>query len=142
MENTMAVAIGPLPTSRRWIVAYWVLTAFIACNQVAAGGLDIMHAKPFYPLLLHLGYPSYFSTLLGVWKLLGAIALLAPRWPLLKEWAYAGLFFDFSSAIVSHAAAGDDLAALIGPLLSIVALAASWYLRPQSRRLDGTFRMT
>src|SRR5262249_33947009 len=80
-------------------------------------------------------YPPYFSTMLGAWKLLAAVVLLSPRRPLLKEWAYAGLFFDFSAAVVSHAAVGDGAVSFLGPIVSIAALFGSWYLRPQSRRL-------
>ena len=119
-------------------IAYWVFTLFITLAALWSGVADILHLQPLYGILLHLGYPSSFGVLLGVWKVLGAVALLAPRYPLLKEWAYAGLFIDYSSAIVAHSAAGDAAAALLGPFLSICALAASWYLRPQSRRLALT----
>jgi hypothetical protein len=103
-----------------------------------AGVTDILHAQPLLAVLLHLGYPPYFGTLLGVWKLLGAAALLAPRYPLVKEWAYAGLFFDFTAAMVSHLAAGDGAGALIGPTVLTVLLAGSYFTRPQSRRLART----
>src|SRR5688500_20293949 len=85
--------------------------------------------------LLRLGYTAHFATLRGIWKVLGALALLAPGYPLLKEWAYAGLFFDFSGALVAYAAVGDGAASYIGPLASLAALIASWWLRPVSRRL-------
>src|SRR5262249_9046018 len=103
-----------------------------------AGVTDILHLPPLFGILLHLGYPAHFGVLLGVWKILGAIALISPRYPLLKEWAYAGMFFDFSGAIVAHLAVGDSAVWLVGPITSIVALAASWALRPKSRRLAGT----
>jgi hypothetical protein len=129
-------AVAPKP--RTWTVAFWLATLFVAMNQLWAGVTDVLHAQPLFRIALHLGYPPYFSTMLGIWKLLAAVALLAPRRPLLKEWAYAGLFFDFSAAIVSHAAVGDAAVAFIGPIASIAALFGSWYLRPQSRRLPGT----
>jgi hypothetical protein len=82
----------------------------------------------------HLGYPSYFLVLLGSWKVLGAVALLAPRRPLLKEWAYAGAFFTYTGAIVSHLSTGYDLNEL--PLLVVLTALTvlSWALRPPSRR--------
>jgi hypothetical protein len=126
------------PVSRKWLVAYWVLTLYIALESLWAGVSDIVHAQPLFAVLMRLGYPPHFGTLLGVWKVLGAAALLAPRYPLLKEWAYAGMFIDFSGAIVAHAAAGDGFVSYVGPLLSIAGLVGSWYLRPQSRRLEGT----
>jgi hypothetical protein len=93
---------------------------------------------PLFPILVHLGYPPYFATLLGVWKLLGALVLLGPRSPLVKEWAYAGMFIDYSAAVVSHVATGDGPATLVGPLVSMGCLAGSWYLRPDARRLART----
>ncbi len=144
MENTMAAAsagstseIASAPISRTRLITYWVSTLFLAVNALWAGVSDILHAPPLFEVLLRLGYPPHFATLLGVWKVLGAAALLAPRRPLLKEWAYAGMFFDFSAAVVAHGSASDGFAAFVGPVLSILALAASWYLRPQSRRLAG-----
>ncbi len=132
-----ASEIGNAP-SRTRLISYWVCTLFLAVNALWAGVTDILHAPPLFEVLLRLGYPPHFATLLGAWKVLGAVALLAPRRPLLKEWAYAGMFFDFSAAVVAHGAAGDGVAAFVGPALSILALVASWYLRPESRRLAGT----
>jgi hypothetical protein len=116
-------------------VAYWLLTLFVTLTAVGAGASDILHLQPLYGILLHLGYPPYFGALLGMWKVLGAVVLLSPRIPLVKEWAYAGMFCDYASAVGSHAACGDGAVALMGPLISVGALAGSWYLRPASRRL-------
>jgi hypothetical protein len=145
MENTMTAAItgkaseiAAVPSSRTRAILYWIFTLFIAVNALGAGVSDILRASPLFEVLLRLGYPPHFATVLGIWKVLGAVALLAPRRPLLKEWAYAGMFFDFSSAVIAHGSAGDGFAALVAPVLSIGALAASWHLRPQSRRLEGT----
>ena len=135
MDQTGALPAGATSMSRKWVVLFWVATLFIAVNQLWAGVSDVLHAEPLFGILLHLGYPAYFSTLLGIWKLAAAVALLAPRYPLLKEWAYAGLFFDFTAAVVSHAAMGDSTISFVGPAVSIAALFGSWYLRPRSRRL-------
>jgi hypothetical protein len=90
----------------------------------------------------HLGYPSYFLVLLGCWKVLGAVALLVPRRALLKEWAYAGAFFVYTGAIVSHLTTGYDL----GELRLLVVLTAltvlSWALRPPSRRIPPDVHRT
>ena len=136
----MAVAsdagrIAGVPISRKWLIAYWVFTLYVALTALGAGVTDVLHAPPLFDDLLRLGYPAHFATILGVWKVLGAVALLVPRYPLLKEWAYAGMFFDYTAAIVAHASAGDGAMAYVGPILSIGALIASWYLRPPSRRL-------
>lgn len=111
---------------------------WVVLTNLWAGTTDMLHAPPLYDDLLRLGYPPHFSTLLGVWKVLGAVALLVPRYPLVKEWAYAGFFIDFSGAMVAYASVGDGVVSYIGPVLSMSALIASWYLRPQSRRLAGT----
>jgi hypothetical protein len=121
--------------SRKRMVIYWVATLFVAVNALGAGMMDMLRIEPLFGILLRLGFPAYFATILGIWKVLGAAALLVPRYPLLKEWAYAGLFFDFTAALVAHAASGDGPSTYVGPLLSIVALVASWSLRPPSLRL-------
>ena len=87
-----------------------------------------------------LGYPAYLATLIGVWKLLNGLAILAPRLPLLKEWAYAGVFFNMSGAVVSHLAVGDPATTVVTPLVLIVLAVISWALRPVFRRLPGTVR--
>jgi hypothetical protein len=89
---------------------------------------------PVAPVLAHLGYPVYVLTILGWWKVLGAIVLLAPRLPRLKEWAYAGTVFDLTGAAASFALRGDS-AGLSGPLFLAVLALASWALRPPSRTL-------
>jgi DoxX-like family len=122
--------------SRQARIGYWACTLFVALTALGAGMIDVLHLQPLFGMLLHLGYPSYFATILGVWKVLGAAVLLAPRHPLLKEWAYAGMVIDYSSAVVSHWASGDGLGAMAGPIVAMVALAGSWYLRPPSRRVS------
>jgi hypothetical protein len=119
-------------------IAYWGCTLFVVLTSLWAGVTDILRAPPLYEVLLRLGYPPHFATILGTWKVLGAIALVVPRYRLLKEWAYAGLFFDFTAAVVAQIVAGDGAAASIAPLVSTGALIASWYLRPPSRRLAET----
>jgi uncharacterized membrane protein YphA (DoxX/SURF4 family) len=133
MTTASSLASTPLP--RRRIILYWLATAFVGGNSVIAGAMDVLRMQPLFGLLLHLGYPAYFATILGVWKVLGGLALLAPRAPRLKEWAYAGLFIDFTAAAVSHLAMGDGAAQVAGPVMSTLFLAASWTLRPPSRRL-------
>jgi len=98
-------------------------------------------ARPSFVLegMRQLGYPDYFALILGVWKVLGGIAVLLPRSPLLKEWAYAGMFFDLIGASASHAAVGDPAAKVVTPLIILGIVAASWALRPESRKLPGVY---
>lgn len=88
-------------------------------------------------MFTRLGYPSYLLTMLGVWKLLGTIAVLIPKFPLIKEWAYAGFFFAMSGALLSHLFNGDEAKELFGPALLIILTLVSWYFRPSERRLDA-----
>jgi DoxX-like family len=90
----------------------------------------------------HLGYPLYFATLLGVWKLLGAIVITAPGLPRVKEWAYAGFCFDLTAAAMSHAAVGDATGDIVAPLVFLALVVASWALRPESRRLPAAAART
>ena len=83
--------------------------------------------------MIHLGYPVYLVTILGVWKILGVVALLIPKFPLLKEWASAGFFFIMSGAIFSHIAVGDTMKQLFPSLLLLILTVISWYFRPGSR---------
>jgi hypothetical protein len=105
--------------------------------ELGGGGMrDVLRTAQVRETVGHLGYPSYFLVILGVWKLLGTAALLAPRFPLLKEWAYAGVVFADTGAIASHLAVGygtGELAVLI-PLLALTAL--SWASRPDGRRVS------
>src|SRR4029077_13520359 len=85
--------------------------------------------------ITHLGYPVYFLTILGVWKILGVVAVLIPRFPLLKEWAYAGFFFVMSGAIYSHMAVGDPAKELIPGLILLLLTVLSWHFRATDRRI-------
>jgi uncharacterized membrane protein YphA (DoxX/SURF4 family) len=116
-------------------IAYWVATGLTAFVFVSGGAADV--ARPGFVMegMTHLGYPAYFVSILGVWKLLGGLAVLAPRFPRLKEWAYAGMAFDLTGAAASHAACGDPAGKVVAPLVILGIVAASWALRPESRRL-------
>src|SRR5678810_605214 len=88
-------------------------------------------------MITHLGYPVYLLTLLAVWKILGVMALLIPKYPLLKEWAYAGFFFIMSGAIFSHIAIGDGINEILPSLLLLVLTVVSWYFRPANRKISA-----
>ena len=111
-------------------IAYWITTALASLAFFAGGFSDLFGAAAVVEGLRHLGYPAYFATILGVWKVLGAAALLAPVPPRLKEWAYAGMFFDLTGAAASHAFVGDGAGPVLTPLVVLGLVMASWALRP------------
>ena len=122
--------------SRSHIVAYWVTTALVVSELALGGVWDILRVPQVRGLIERLGYPSYFLVILGIWKLLGAVALAIPRFPRLKEWAYAGVIFDLTGAVASLLASGlIDAGMLAYPILMTGVAVASWALRPLSRRL-------
>jgi uncharacterized membrane protein YphA (DoxX/SURF4 family) len=118
-------------------IAYWITTALVSLAFAAGGLADLSGAPEVMEGMKHLGYPAYVATILGVWKVLAPVALLAPRLPRLKEWAYAGIVFDLTGAAASHAAVGDDAGKIVAPLILAALAAASWALRPEDRRLKA-----
>jgi uncharacterized membrane protein YphA (DoxX/SURF4 family) len=116
-------------------VGYWLTTGLAALAFAFGGFVDLSRSPDVTAGMAHLGYPAYLATLLGLWKVLGAIAVLAPRTARLKEWAYAGMFFDLTGAAFSHASSGDPAGRILTPLFVLAFVAASWALRPASRVL-------
>jgi uncharacterized membrane protein YphA (DoxX/SURF4 family) len=120
--------------SRRHVIAYWVTTVIIAAEFAVGGVMDILRLPPFMGIMTHLGYPACFTVILGIWKVLGAVAVLVPRFPRLKEWAYAGMFFTMTGAAASHLAVGDPAVMLVAPIIFTGLVVASRTLRPPARR--------
>ena len=116
-------------------IAYWVTTAILALVMLSGGAADVLRQHDTAAGMVHLGYPLYFLTILGIWKLLGGAVVLAPGLPRLKEWAYAGAVFDLTGATISHLAVGDDARHVITPLMFAAVAIASWALRPAGRAL-------
>jgi len=121
---------------------YWISTIWLALGMLATGTLQLFKAKaegavapPGVYGITHLGYPVYFLTILGVWKILGVVALLIPKFPLLKEWAYAGFFFAMSGAVFSHIASGDSMTQNVPALLLLILTVISWCFRPADRKI-------
>ena len=119
-------------------IIYWIATLWLSLGMTATGLGQLLKAKEGQggsAMIAHLGYPEYFLTLIGIWKVLGVIAVLIPKFPLLKEWAYAGFFFIMTGALFSHIASNDSVTALFPSLLLLVLIAASWYFRPADRKI-------
>jgi uncharacterized membrane protein YphA (DoxX/SURF4 family) len=126
-----ATSTGP---SRARTVAYWITTGLLSLELTVGGFWGVLRIPYVRRTLEHLGYPTYFAVIMGVWELLGAVAILAPGLPRLKEWAYAGAFFVFTGAAASHLAAGDNAGATVAPIILTAITVASWSLRPPTRR--------
>jgi uncharacterized membrane protein YphA (DoxX/SURF4 family) len=119
----------------RKAAGYWTTTTVLALVLLAGGVADLARVPATTAGVLALGYPAYFVTILGTWKVLGGIAVLAPRFPRLKEWAYAGAFFNFTGAAISHLVSGSHLDHVVWTSLFTACTIASWALRPHSRTL-------
>jgi hypothetical protein len=120
-------------------IIYWVATIWLSLGMVSTGAVQLFKIKGDGPgsvdSMTTLGYPVYFVTLLGTCKILGVVALLIPKFPLLKEWAYAGFFFMMSGAVFTHIAADNSMGERLPSLLLLILTAVSWYFRPADRKL-------
>jgi len=115
-------------------IIYWISTIWLALGMTSTGLVQVLKMQEEVDMFTHLGYPGYFLTILGVWKILGVIAVLVPKFPILKEWAYAGFFFAMSGAVFSHLAMGDGAKEFFGPVLLLILTVVSWYSRPVDRK--------
>ena len=125
-------------------IIYWVATLWLALGMLSTGAVQLFKMKaeravspPGVYGITHLGYPVYFLTILGVWKILGVVAVLIPKFPLLKQWTYAGFFFAMSGAIFSHIAVGDPVKENIPALLLLILTVISWYFRAAERKISA-----
>jgi len=116
-------------------IAFWLLTGLIVVTQLGSGIGDLLKAEPLLEGVTALGYPPYILQILGPFKILGAIVLAVPGLRRLKEWAYAGFFFDFGGATLSHFYNGDSIEMIMPAVIALLVLLGSYFLRPESRRL-------
>ena len=124
--------------TKRNKIIYWIATLWLALGMISTGAVQLFKAKEGQggvDMITHLGYPVYLLTILGIWKISGVIAVLIPKYPLLKEWAYAGFFFVMTGAIFSHVASGDPVTATLPALLLVILTVLSWYFRPAGRKV-------
>src|SRR5260221_7137957 len=126
--------------SKRNKIIYWIVTIWLTLGMVSTGAVQLFKAKEGQggvDMITHLVYPVYLLTILGIWKILGVVAVLIPKFPLLKEWAYAGFFFVMSGAALSHIASGDSVSELLPSLLLLILTVVSWYFRPLDRKIPA-----
>ena len=118
-------------------VFYWIITGFLAFAMSAQGFTQALHLQGYVDMIVvNLGYPLYLLTIIGIWKILGVIAILIPRFALLKEWAYAGFFFVMSGALFSHLVKQDPIMDILPSVFLLIVIVGSWYLRPINRKLS------
>lgn len=124
-------------------IIYWIATLWLSLGMVSTGAVQLVRAKEGQgglDSIVHLGYPAYILTILGIWKVLGVVAVLLPAGRqeivnLIREWAYAGFFFVTTGAAFSHLASGDSVSALLPALLLLLLTVVSWYFRPADRKI-------
>lgn len=122
--------------NKRNKIIYWVATIWLASALLAGGIQQVFIQKNFVEIFNHLGYPVYLMYLLGVWKILGAIAILVPGYMLLKEWAYAGSFFVWSGALFSHIAMHHTFSTMVPAITLLIMTVVSWHFRPSERKIE------
>ncbi len=121
--------------TKRNKVIYWIFTIWLSLGMLSSAIVQLLKVKAETDFIINMGYPVYFLTIIGIWKILGVITVLIPKIPLLKEWAYAGFFFVMSGAVFSHIASGNSVNEIFPPLLLLVLTVVSWYFRPPDRKI-------
>jgi len=124
--------------SKRNKIIYWIATLWLSLGMISTGAVQLLKLKEGQgglDTITQLGYPVYILTIIGIWKALGVVAVVIPKFPLLKEWAYAGFFFAMSGAIFSHMASGNSIKEIFPPLLLLILTMVSWYFRPPGRKI-------
>ena len=122
--------------TRRNKIIYWVVTIFLSIGMLAGGIQQMFQIGGYNEIVANLRYPLYLLSIIGTWKILGVIIILIPKFPLFKEWAYAGFFFVMSGATISHLAVGQAFSEAIPPLILLTATVLSWYFRPVDRKIN------
>ena len=116
-------------------ITYWFSTIFLSFGMFAGGIQQMLQIGGYNEIVTQLGYPLYLLSILGTWKILGVIAILIPKKPLLKEWAYAGFFFTMSGATISHLVVGQPITEAMPSVILLLVTIASWYFRPNNRKI-------
>jgi len=124
-------------------IIYWIAAVWLSLGMFSTSIVQLLRSKAGQggaDSLAHLGYPAYLLTILGIWKILGIVAILIPKFTIVKEWAYAGFFFVMSGAMLSHLAMGDSIVAILPSALLLLLTIASWYFRPEDRKMNSLLR--
>ncbi len=119
-------------------IIYWIATLWLSLGMVSTGIVQVLGIKEEVAFILNLGYPEYLLTLLGLSKLMGVVAILIPKFPKVKEWAYAGFTFTMAGALYSHLVKGNPVTDILPVILLLTLIFVSWYFRPVGRKTVGT----
>lgn len=119
-------------------IIYWVSTVWLCLGMVSTAIVQLMQHPDELTKMQHLGYPKYLLYIIGIWKILGVIAVLIPNFKLLKEWAYAGFFFAMTGAILSHVFSGNQITDILPSMLLLLLTIVSWKFRPDNRKIQST----
>lgn len=122
--------------STRNKIIYWTVTIFLSIGMLAGGTQQMLQIGGYNEIVSNLGYPLYMLSIIGTWKILGVIVILIPKYPLLKEWAYAGFFFVMSGATISHLVSGQGLLEAMPSMILLIVTVLSWYFRPTDRKMN------
>lgn len=121
--------------TKRNKIIYWIVTIFLSIGMLAGGIQQMLQIGGYNEIVTNLGYPLYLLSIIGTWKILGVIIILIPKFPLIKEWAYAGFFFVMSGATISHLVVGQAFSEAIPSLILLTVTVLSWYFRPADRKI-------
>ncbi len=124
--------------NKRNKIIYWIVTIFLSFGMLAGGVQQMLQIGGYNEIVTRLGYPLYLLSILGTWKILGVIAILIPKRPRIKEWAYAGFFFAMSGAAISHIVVGQPLTEALPSITLLIVTILSWYFRPDDRKIIVT----
>jgi len=103
-------------------ILYWSVTILFSLLMLMDGIAGVLRAEEGQEVMRHLGYPIYAMSIFGSAKIIGAFALLQNKFPVLKEWAYAGFAINFIGASASRAFAGDSIGLVLMPLVMLLVL--------------------
>lgn len=123
--------------SKRNKIIYWISTLWLALGMISTGIVQLIYMDEEVKMITNLGYPEYIIVLLGFLKIAGVIAILVPKFPIVKEWAYAGFLFNMTGALYSHLMSRAEMTELFGPSLLLVLTLLSWYFRPSGRKIES-----
>jgi DoxX-like family len=118
-------------------IFYWITTGLLSFGMLLGGTAQILQLKFNVDGIVHLGFPVYVLPILGTWKVLAIITILTPKFLLMKEWAYAGLFFLLSGGVISHFASGDGVGEALPVFVFMCLTILSWYLRAADRKFTS-----